>query len=380
MSTTSRPSLTLWLTHESRTRQLCWVPDDIAPIVALLMPDDTYRAFARDCRSCNLFEAVNRLEVDTRQEVILSIAAKYEWTLEPTPLVLPTGTALESLIPSGIDVTGKRVPITPDVSWRIRKDAIVAHVDTLRVLAIGATTRSMLDKIIDNTVKQPHERARVKLACETNIYDGISRAPAPDRPALMAKIMAALGIAPAIDAYADGKPKFPQGKRTPRRDRVLVTDTHGNAWTWNMGWFRVGEDGNRLDSKPALGHAKFRRAIVPATPEQLGLTSFRHTRPWGQWRRGSGPADHPLFGECSILITDGVHAVIRLADGSKAEVELDNLRSIGTTLPRRMYDDGDKTKSSRKTRKTREPRPVYDLAFLMTFLNEVTPTTENTEK
>jgi hypothetical protein len=235
----------------------------------------------------------------------------------------------------------------------------------------AARHRTKLDRLIRRAVKQPHLHAEIIDAMTSSLWDGIQRVPADIRQPVMAQIMTELDIPPAIDAYADHKPKIPKGAVKPRPDRVVVTDVAGNAWTWNMGWFRIGEDGERIDSKPPLGHATFRRSIKPATLEQLGKTSFRHTRPWGHWRRGSGPADHPLFGSCEIVITDGVHAVIKLADGTKREVVLDTLRSIGTALPRQASSTTTGTKTPR-TPRTPSPKAAAGLDFLMSLLtNEV---------
>lgn len=376
-SMSTKPSMMLWSAHASKTKQLKACPSELEHDISQIIETPRWLQFCRDCRTYSFYEAVVLLDEDAFTEVVLTIAKRYKWTLAPTSIPLPVGQAFETTTTQARDVSAPRVPITPAVSWGIRKDLIVERAHLMLMAATpnhpdpAARHRTKLDRLIRRAVKQPHLHAEIIDAMTSSLWDGVQKVPADIRQPVMAQIMTELDIPPAIDAYADHKPKIPKASVKPRPDRVVVTDVAGNAWTWNMGWFRIGEDGERIDTKPPLGHATFRRSIKPATLEQLGKTSFRHTRPWGHWRRGSGPADHPLFGSCEIVITDGVHAVIKLVDGTKREVVLDTLRSIGTALPRQASSTTTSPKSPR-TPRTPSPKAAAGLDFLMSLLtNEV---------
>jgi len=188
--------------------------------------------------------------------------------------------------------------------------------------------------------KKPHLSGDILVALMNDVYSGADKFPADIRDAAKAQMLKKMDIEDARDAYKEHKFITPRMREKARRpDRVYMTDTQGNAWYHNCGWYRLGEDGTKKDSKPPMGHLAFRRRIKLATPEQMESTLFKYSRPWGQWRRGSGRYMHPDFGNVNLFMTDGVHAVILLPDGSKEEVMYDNLLVIGVPTKSRPAKD-----------------------------------------
>ncbi len=227
--------------------------------------------------------------------------------------------------------SGTRVPITPKISWNVRKDMIRER------SILFAADQTWLDRfVVRITRNRPHLRADIESALKRDLWDGVFLIPAESREAAMAQLMDRLDIPPAIDTYDENAFIIPKSRVTPDRpDRVFVTDHVGNAWTWNCGWYRIGSDGQPVDpSKRPLGHMTFRRSIKRATAEELGLTTFKYTRPWGDWRRGCGRYSHQSHGNVDILFTDGVHAIVRCPDGTKSEVHMTNLQPIGQPIAR----------------------------------------------
>ena len=283
---------------------------------------------------------------------------------------LPIGRPYESQ-PTGIDVTRRPSPITPSVTWRIRVDEIREKQSWVWKSHATETSRSWMDVAVSRHCrKYMHVVSDVLAACARDLHSGVGKIPAEIREPFLQRLLDQMCIEPARDAYVENKFITPREREKSRpRDKVFMTDVAGNAWFWNCGWYRVGEDGSRLDAKPVLSHAVFRRRIKLATLEELGRTSFKYTRPWGQWRKGSGQYVHMFFGSVTLHMTDGVHAIVILSDGTKEEVEFENLQVLGVAMPRRASM---KSKES-SPRKAREKKPLLneqDLADLADLLGD----------
>jgi hypothetical protein len=238
----------------------------------------------------------------------------------------------------------------PDVKWRIRKDMIREKIHILEDQADGKISR--IERIIRNTIQVSVLYAPIVARLKYSAIDAVESVPAKYRLAVMARVMKDLDIPDPTDPFAERKHIFPSGRQRAQRERIFVLDHAGNAWTWNCGWYRIGENGTPLDpGKPPLGHLKFRRAIKLATAEQLGLTSFRHTRPYGMWRRGFGRVSHALFGNGELEMTDGLHAIVVFDGGLRQEVVLANLGTIATPSRSRVPSNlnGNKPTGVKKT-------------------------------
>lgn len=259
----------------------------------------------------------------------------YDFEMDDALAILIRGDGKEPLVGRPMK-TAKPAPeykrtraITADSHWRL-----MSHV----------TSRLEAKRVIDGTPQLIPDVRRMFEAClpitsagkhiadvvARDLYHAVNDVPLPHREMLCARLLA------FYDVPAPPEPKVKthhiierEIKIQPRLTRSYVVDIHGNAWSWNCGWRIIDEQGNvKFPKKKPLGILTFSRSIVMASDEELGRTSFRYTRPWGMWRKVSGAVAHDTFGNGSIIVTDGVHAVVKFAHG-REEVVLDNLRNIG---------------------------------------------------
>jgi hypothetical protein len=330
----------VWLEKRDAMKQLHSIPNEVEKELDGILTISQWLQFDRDVRIYGLYEAVILIRPENMiAEVQTAIGNLYNWFAKEPSRPLPLGKALnETGELEGKPVAQIRVPITPSVTWRVRVDEI-RHLQSRVWDTNGEGTKSWLDRHLSQCLRgQMHVVADVLAACKIDLYSGVDKIPPIQREGVKARILKHLCIEDAVDSYVNNRYLQPKADVAPRVDKVFYTDCAGNAWVWNCGWYRIGEDGNRLDSKSPLGHAKFRRAIKLASPEELGKTSFRYTRPWGMWRRASGRFAHDQFGNVELLHTDGVHAVVRKPDGTKCEVHFSNLEAIGQAVIRRQKD------------------------------------------
>jgi hypothetical protein len=279
--------------------------------------------------------------------------------------------AMTSVKPEGVEVKMKKTGLRPESIWTLQKELILGEVFDARAERIFD---SVLPFSAPAGIPRPYtSQDFAEIAKSTSVWEAVHWAPIRYREALCQRLLVLYKI-PEPTPAKNTKQHVVTGRQKATRDRVLVIDKAGNAWTWGCGWYMVGEDGqpkrcrerkakryvsrwrkvNDMDEtfKPwrhagwhfepssytkqradirqqPMGHAEFRRVIKPADASDYARTSFRYTRPWGQWRKGSGPVAHDLFGNGTLVLTDGLHAVVDFNDGVKREVVLGNLRNIG---------------------------------------------------
>lgn len=291
--------------------------------------------FDRDVKLYGLYEAVLMVEDEERR---FALQDKYLAELGQDAKAKLAKIALECLgwdtmprpgkLAEKKEVSGWR----PEAVWTLREDVI----REINVRSAGVSAVNVIDKVrrVFETTLPPHiSEKHIRDAAYRGLWVAVRHCPIAYREQLCARFIKMFNIPNPPE------PKACEGRiRTPRvqtREKVMVIDKNGQCWTWNMGWFRVGENGEKIRrDQRHLGHAEFRRVIVPATTEELGMTSFRYTRPWGMWRKGQGLVSHefgdgmPGYGNGTLILTDGVHAVVEFADGVKREVALENLRHI----------------------------------------------------
>jgi hypothetical protein len=113
---------------------------------------------------------------------------------------------------------------------------------------------------------------------------------------------------------------------------IYGIDSHGAHWHWNCGW-RLLENSSVL-----LTHQQFKSIkivawseIVKPLPPKSDRSYFHKSRPYSTWRRADEKLyEHLLYGEVQILLTDGVHAIVRGTSPNdiRVEVHLSNLYEI----------------------------------------------------
>jgi len=353
----------LWLEHKVQMSQIREVSRSLEMTLDSYVEPERIKQFCRDVRTYGLYEAVLLIRTDTAREWVQSeLADEYKWTTEKPMFTLPPARAYE-IAPTGKDVTKRPVPITPSVTWRIRQDEIREKAHALDQVWLDRYLTQLLRKV-------GHLKDATIAACRIDLYSGIDKVPADLRDLAKTACLNKMCIEEARDAYKEHKYLTPREREKLRRpDKVFLTDYAGNAWFWNCGWYRVGEDGTRLDTKPVLSHAIFRRRIKLATLEELGRTSFKYTRPWGQWRRGTGQYMHMFYGNVQLHMTDGVHAIIILPNGTKEEVEFDNLQVIGVPSVRRPAKGRQSTAKGGTPRERKVEWSQDDLNSLAELLN-----------
>jgi hypothetical protein len=258
--------------------------------------------------------------------------------------------ALTTVKPEGVEVKTKKTGLRPESIWTLQKDMILAE-------TFDARAERVFDSVLPFSapagVPRPYtSQDFAEIAKSKSVWEAVHWAPIRYREALCQRLLVLYKIPEPLPAK-NARQHVVTGRQKPARDRVLVIDKSGNAWTWDCGWGRVGEDGKFLDEmRRRLGHATFRRCIKPADASDFARTSFRYTRPWGQWRKGSGPVAHELFGNGTLILTDGLHAVVEFNDGVKREVVLGNLRNIGEATVRRDTGKPDGKPKTAKPKKS----------------------------
>jgi hypothetical protein len=251
--------------------------------------------------------------------------------------------------PSATKVTSKILAQRPESMWSMQKALILEKQFDSRVEQIFD---SVLPFSAPEGVPRPYtSQDYIGMAKSTSVWNAVHWSPIKYREALCQRLIALWDIPEPAMPKNNKHHVVTSGAKLAARDKVLVVDKGGSAWTWSCGWRRVGESGDFIDPMhKALGHATFKRVVKPADPEDYARTSFRYTRPWGQWRRGSGAVAHndkvahDLFGNGELLLTDGLHAVVKFENGIKQEVILENLHNVGEKTVRKFAKaNGEKT-------------------------------------
>jgi hypothetical protein len=286
--------------------------------------------FDRDMKMYGLWEAVRLVREESMQieleELLLGrLHADQKKKIDPSTYERREWHTMER--PGKIVEDDSRKPFPPDVSWRIRKDMIRERCLALMNTAEGKKSR--LESILSSAIPHADIVDHAMKLSRISFCEAIETLPMSHRLVVMSRIMRSLDIPEPIQPKTgtNGNRHIPNPDLDDRQPTYLL-DHKGNAWTWNCGWRRIGDDGQPVDNKPPLGHTKFRRAITLATPEQLGLTSFHRTRPHGQWRHATKYINHKLWGNGELEHTDGIHAIIKFSDGIRREVMLANTQQI----------------------------------------------------
>lgn len=332
-----------WATHRDELVKIRRVKRELEMTVDMWIDGMEMIQFCNDVELYGLYEAVLLLPKANRERVMHDVLVDLRLKALPKR-------PLTSMKPNGNVIPTKPKGLRPESIWALQKHLIVEK-------KFDKPAEKIFDAVLPFSapegVPRPYtSQDYINIAQSTDVWYAVTKAPIKYREALCQRLLVYYSI-PDPAPPKNNKQFVREGPAPTRGDRVLVIDKAGNAWTWNIGWFRVGEDGHRLDSKPVMGHASFKRRIIPAGAEDFARTSFRYTRPWGQWRRGSGPVYSDIYKMTGTLIlTDGMHAVVEFADGVKREVVLENLTSVAVRTVRKPSAPTSKTpKASKPTKK-----------------------------
>ena len=117
--------------------------------------------------------------------------------------------------------------------------------------------------------------------------------------------------------------------------KLYGLDKHGSHWYWNCGWRCLENE------EVILPHTIWRKSIAPnivawteilkPKPKRTSEKHHPRLRPYDTWRRADGKLyDHFLYGEVTLLETDGVHAIVKSRHKNDVPVEvfLENLQQI----------------------------------------------------
>jgi hypothetical protein len=349
--------------------------------------------FCADVEMYNLYEAclMMKNEKGIRWKVMDDILVDHRLAALPKVEISrfkPTATKVESKI--GF--------LRPESIWSLQKDLILGHAFDGRIEQVFI---SVLPFSAPEGVPRPYtSQDYVDMAKATSVWNAVHWAPIKFREALCQRLLVLLNIPDPAPPKVTKHHVVTSGAKQKARDKVLVIDKGGNAWTWNCGWQMVGEDGQpkrcrerraknfmsglgrrqREDGteficmddtvtsrqrpdirQQPMGHAEFKRVIIPAGPEDYARSSFRYTRPWGQWRKGNGPVAHDLFGNGVLLLTDGLHAVVEFEDQIKREVILENLHNVGERTVRKVVKPDEAKKPKRKTKEEVRTEEWYSM-------------------
>src|SRR5690606_22917648 len=127
-----------------------------------------------------------------------------------------------------------------------------------RASGSSVTLRDSVRRVFE-TVLPPHvSEKHCQDALARDLWVAVRDCPIKYRDTLCARFIKMFDIPPPPEPK---RRKVLDGPEKPTRDRVVVYDVAGNAWTWNCGWRRVNESGDWVDSKRPLGHATFLRSI-----------------------------------------------------------------------------------------------------------------------
>lgn len=334
-----------WFARKEWLRQIRVLPDRVESALDGHLTIAQWLQFDRDIRTYGLWEAVMLIRPRDCGEIVQSVIGHvYNW-FTPESRPVPNGRKLDDLPHTGtiIPQPPVTVPITPRVTWFVRKDEIVARQNEMLAKACGdEPDKRWLERMVSVVLRErPHLVARCEQAILTNVWDGILTLPADVRENAMARVIKKFDIPPASDWFNTREHLFPKwaSRDVSDKQKTFLSDVKGNAWHWNMGWRMVDEKGNvKHPSRPPLGHLTFRRHIKLADAASYRNVGFKYTRPWGEWRRGAGHYAHPTLGNVEVILTDGVHCVVKNSAGLKAEVQLSNLTTIGTAIPRKLSE------------------------------------------
>jgi hypothetical protein len=293
--------------------------------------------FTYDVQMYGLYEAVLMVPEDVQDGLMADMCGVFD----KHPVIVPLPEPREY---TSMSREGKILPpaeprsMRPESIWQLQEMFI-------RQLTVTKETRQIFESVLPPHVSQTY----IDKAVQQDLYSAVRDAPYQYREQLCARLIRHYDIPKPPEPKVKVK-HIVEGKPKKRPDRLLVIDKAGNAWTWDLGWYRVNEAGDEMDrNKPRLGHRTFRRAIIPADPDDFRRTAFHYTRPWGQWRTTqSGPVAHELFGNGVLRITDGVHAVVDFNDGIRRETVLANLTQISVKLPRQSHDTTTKPRTPRE--------------------------------
>lgn len=317
-----------WLLHSDALRKVKTVDRSLEMDVDMVLSGRDMIRFCDDVERHGLYEACLMLPntKNIRNRIMDKVLVEYRLkSLSKRDIRTPKD--------FGIEVKSKKQGLRPESVWALQKHLIQNERFDVRAKKIF---ESVMPFSSPPGLPKPNTSSDFcKIAEDTSVWEAVVRAPIKYREALASRLLVLYAIP---DPEPPKAPKSLRTKATVTRkgDRVLVIDKAGNAWTWDCGWGRVKEDGTSQDAMhKRLGHATFKRVVIPAGPEDYARTSFRYTRPWGQWRKGNGPVYSDIYkmnGE--LILTDGLHAVVEFADGVKREVMLENLQSISVRSAR----------------------------------------------
>lgn len=322
-----------WESHRDELVKVRRVKRELEMLMDMFVDGMEMIQFCGDVELYGLYEAVLMLPKAHKEKIMDEILVDIRLKALPKR-------RLEDIRPDHKLLPTKPKTLRAESIWTLQKHLIV-----------GQAFDKQAEQIFIRALPAHKSQQYIDIAKTKNVWEGVVAAPIENREALAARLLTYYSIPEPV-----AKVVKHLVRNTPpptRGDRVLVIDKAGNAWTWRCGWFRVGEDGHRIDTKPVLGHASFKRNIKPADANDFARTSFRYTRPWGQWRRGSGPVYSDIYKMTGTLIlTDGMHAVVEFSDGIKREVILDNLTSVAErTVRKTVATDKMKTTKVKPTKK-----------------------------
>lgn len=403
-----------WLMYEDQTRKVKEVSRLVEMTVENLLPLAYMIQFCDDVELYGLFQAVSMIAEDiegrnARNEVMDHLLVDFRLAALPRIEV-------SRMKPTATKVTSRTSSLRPESIWALQKHLIVERV-------FDASVEKVFDSVLPFSAPEGVPRPFtsndfIEIAKASTIWNAVIKSPIKYREALCQRLLVLLRIPdPAPPKVI--KHHITSGAKQRAKDRVMVIDKAGNAWTWNCGWVMVGENGEPHKIKPRpskvyqrlievtnwtsalqgrgiprrfpknyspwhqiktrtkqradirqqpMGHAEFKRCIIPAEPEDYARTSFRYTRPWGQWRKGSGPVYHELFGNGILVLTDGIHAVVEFADGVKREVILENLKSIGERSASRTSTQTTDSSASTKPKTPRVTKAELSLEEMLKML------------
>lgn len=336
-----------WLMYEPQTSKCKEVSRLIEMTIEDILPLPYMLQFCDDVELYGMFRAVGMVPEDHEGSALrdrVMEALLVDFRLAALPKI-----TVERMVVKPEKTSSKVGTLRPESIWALQKHLILEK-------PYGESVKRVMESVLPFSapegVPRPYtSQDYIEIAKSTSVWYAVTQAPIRFREALAQRLLVTLDI-PEPAPPKDTRHKQ-AGVAKPSRDKVLVIDKAGNAWTWNIGWYRVGEDGVKLDDRKPLGHAAFKRCITPAGPEDYARQSFRYTRPWGQWRKGNGPVYHDVYKmNGDLILTDGMHAVVLFSDGIKREVMLDNLQSIAEKSHRVARTQDSKTpRASKPTKK-----------------------------
>lgn len=329
-----------WLELAPRAKSVRQINEDwYGKASEVLRSSGLLMQFDRDVKVYNLYEAVLMVTDDDKRFELEDVFARLLTATVSSASVLELPSSREM---NSINAKGEFKPVS--ISRTLRPYSVwmlcETHIRDIEVCTAVAGSRQLQERVrrVLETALPPNiSETHCRDAVSRGLWKAVSDVPIAYREPLCARFIKMFDIPPPPEPKSakPNKPFFAPNPREIEKFSVFVIDSSGGCWTWNCGWYRIDEKGDRLEPrKQALGHSTFRRVITPASPEDFLGTSFRYTRPWGHWRKGNGRAAHTLWGNGEIELTDGLHAVVKFDDGVKREVVLANLTTVGVRSAR----------------------------------------------